>query len=137
MPKITFEQREKLRLGIEVKIDIAAKTISLTPSEKLDPDGAEFEAVYARLQRFWQESPDLACEIFPIVYLSGFLLSGSNKKYRFVDGWQWANTETEALIKNGEWVPGERISDSVQKVIADINWGWADKLAARVNENHI
>ena len=84
----------------EVFIDTSAQTIALRATGNLaSPDGVTIKAVYSFLKEEWTGDPhskNLPGFPFPMRPLT-------DAKFELVEGWTWADTTTEGLLRRGGW----------------------------------
>src|SRR3990172_4514469 len=81
----------------EVYINTSAKTIKLVIVGNLSADGVTEKCVYSFLKEQWKNDPNtknLAAFPFPMTPIT-------DEFYELTDGWNWANTGTKNLIRQG------------------------------------
>lgn len=84
----------------EVYINTAAKTIKLVITGDLTADGVSEKTLYSFIKDQWKDDPNtknLASFPFPFVPIT-------DEFYELIEGWNWADTTTRELIRNGGWL---------------------------------
>jgi hypothetical protein len=87
---------DSLNQGTEVVLSTASKTIQLLLAGNLGTDGVTMQCLYSFLQEEWNASATLQAYKFPLNYFT-------NERYEVIDGWDFADTTTRNLIRNGGW----------------------------------
>jgi hypothetical protein len=95
MAKIT--DPDDLNQGTEIVIeDTGSKTIQLLVAGNLSTDGVSLRTVYSFLKEEWKDDPDLIKFPFPMIAIT-------EEQFEMVNGWDWADTTTRELIRDGGW----------------------------------
>jgi hypothetical protein len=90
----------------ELYINTAAKTLKvvavggIVDTGQQSENGVAIKCVYSFLKEQWTADPNtknLAAFPFPMVPIT-------DEFFELVDGWTWANTTTEGLLRNGGWL---------------------------------
>ena len=90
----------------EVYINTSAKTLKLVAvggivnTGQQSENGVSIKCVYSTMKEQWRNDPNgknLAAFPFPMVPIT-------DEFFELVDGWTWANSTTEGLLRNGGWL---------------------------------
>ena len=85
-----------LNQATEVVIDSGAKTIQLLIAGNLSTDGVQLQALYSFLKEEWKTDANLIKFLFPMVAIT-------EEQFELVNGWDFADTTTRELIRDGGW----------------------------------
>lgn len=88
---------DNLNQDTEVVIDTDALTIQLLVAGNLSADGVTLKALYSFLKEEWKTDPDLPKFLFPMLALT-------NPFYEMQNGWTFADSTTEQLIRRSGWL---------------------------------
>jgi len=97
----------------EVFIDTSALTIRLATTGNLSTDGVTIKAVYSFLKEEWRNDPftkNLPAFPFPMIPIT-------DESFELVDGWNWADSTTQELIRTGGW--------TVRNTSGDVTEQWS------------
>jgi len=88
---------DDLNQGTEIVIDdTGLKTIQLLKAGNLSDDGVTLRCVYSFLKEEWKDDPDLIKFPFPMISIT-------DEQFEMVNGWDWADSTTRELIRDGGW----------------------------------
>lgn len=87
-----------LQIGTDgnIWIDTTAKEISLDAYLLLSTDGVSLQAVYSYLKEEWKDDSDLIKFDFPMTSIT-------EEKFELINGWNFADSTTINLIRDGGW----------------------------------
>lgn len=109
MGKIT--STSDLNLGTEIVYDTSTLTIELVLTGNMTVDGVTLRCIYSFTKEQWKLSSDLIKYPFPLEPLDG----PSGYQYNMVNGWNWKNTATTDLVKDGGWAIKDANSNSLEE----------------------
>lgn len=88
---------DDLNQGTEIVIDdTGANTVQLLVAGNLSTDGVTLQCVYSFLKEEWKDDADLIKFPFPLIAIT-------EEQFELVNGWDWADTTTRELIRDGGW----------------------------------
>ena len=90
---------DSLNQATEIVFDTTAKTISLLVAGNLSDDGVALQCVYSFCKEEWRTDATLIMHDFPMKPIDG----PSGSQFDMVGGWNWLNTTTTGLIRDGGW----------------------------------
>lgn len=85
-----------LLTSTEVTIDPVGQTVKLNIAGNMTTDGVSLRTLYAFLKLQWKGSAALITYPFPMVAIT-------NTKFDFVSGWNFLDTTSRNLIRDGGW----------------------------------
>lgn len=94
MAKIT--DPDDLAQGSEVTITTATKKIGLNIAGDLTTDGVTLQCLYSFLKEEWKDDANLIKFDFPMISIT-------NEMFELVNGWDFADSTTKELIRDGGW----------------------------------
>ena len=88
---------DDLNQGTEIVIeDTGSKTVQLLVAGNLSTDGVTLQCVYSFLKEEWKDDADLIKFPFPLIAIT-------EEQFELVNGWDWADSTTRELIRDGGW----------------------------------
>ncbi len=93
-----------------------SKTIQLTLSSSMSYDGTTLQAVYSKCKELWKSQEDLVKFPFPLVAIT-------EKKFDLVNSWDWEDTTTKTLIRDGGWALKDTANASLEEWMGVITLG--------------
>jgi len=87
---------DNLNQGTEIVFNATGKTIELKTAGNLSADGVTLQAVYSFCKEEWKSDNSLIKFPFPFVAITA-------EQFELVNGWDWLNTTTTGLIRDGGW----------------------------------
>lgn len=90
---------DDLNQGTEVVISTAAKTIQFLVAGNLSNDGVAIQCAYSFFKEEWRSDSALIKYPFPMKPIDG----PSGTQFNLIEGWNWADTTTTGLIRDGGW----------------------------------
>lgn len=93
-----------------------SKTIQLTLSSSLTYDGTTLQAVYSKCKELWKSQDDLVKFPFPLIAIT-------EKKFDLVNSWDWDDTTTKTLIRDGGWALKDATNTSLEEWMGVITLG--------------
>lgn len=88
-----------LNQGTEIVYDTAARTIQLLIAGNLSDDGVAIQSVYSFTKEEWNSDSTLIKHPFPMKPIDG----PSGTQFNLIEGWNWLDTTTTGLIRDGGW----------------------------------
>lgn len=120
MPKII--DPDSLIRGTEIVFNTTAKTIQLVVAGNLSTDGVTLQAVYSFCKEEWKDQADLIKLPFPMEAIT-------EVKFDVINGWDFADTLTRQLIRDGGWAVRDAGGVSTDEYFGFITLGLMDNPA--------
>lgn len=114
MAKIT--DPDLLAQGVEVVFDTGAKTIELVIAGDLSTDGVTLQALYSFCKEEWKDDVDLIKFPFPFIAIT-------EQKFDLVNGWDFLDTDTKNLIRDGGWALKDAGNVSLEEYMGFVTLG--------------
>lgn len=114
MAKIT--DPDSLNQGVEITFDTTVKKISLTKVGNLSNDGVTMQAIYSFAKEEWKSDSNLIKFPFP-------LISITEQKFDFVNGWNFSGGTTRELVRDGGWAYKDASNNSIEEYMGVITLG--------------
>jgi hypothetical protein len=93
-----------------------SKTITLATASALTLDGVTIQAVYSKCKELWDTTEDLIKYPFPLIAIT-------EKKFDLTNGWDWGNTLTKNLLRDGGWALKDANNNSLEEYMGLITLG--------------
>lgn len=93
-----------------------SKTIQLVRTGSLSYDGVTGQCVYSKCKELWKSQSDLIKFPFPMISIT-------EKKFDFINSWDWYNTETKTLIRDAGWSVKDTSNNSLEEWMGFVTLG--------------
>lgn len=90
---------DDLTQALEITFNTAAKTITLAIAGNLSTDGVALQCIYSFCKEEWKNDDALIKHPFPMEPVDG----PSGTQFDLISGWDWGDTTTHELIRDGGW----------------------------------
>ncbi len=90
---------DDLTQASEITFNTTNKTIALAVAGNLSADGVAIQCIYSFCKEEWRTDATLIKHPFPLRPIDG----PSGTQFNLVDGWDWLDTTTTGLIRDGGW----------------------------------
>lgn len=93
-----------------------SKTIQLVRDVALSYEGVTGQAVYSKCKELWKDESDLIRVPFPIISIT-------EKKFDFVNRWDWSDYETRTLVRDAGWAVKDTANNSLEEWLGFVTLG--------------
>jgi len=114
MAKIT--DPDSLNQGVEITFNTTNKLVLLSKTGNLSDDGVTMQAIYSFAKEEWKNDPTLIKFPFP-------LISITEQKFDFVNGWNFSGGTTKQLVRDGGWAYKDASNNSIEEYMGVITLG--------------
>ncbi len=114
MAKIT--DPDSLNQGVEITFNTTNKLVLLSKAGNLSDDGVTMQAIYSFAKEEWKSDPNLIKFPFP-------LISITEQKFDFVNGWNFSGGTTKQLVRDGGWAYKDASNNSIEEYMGVITLG--------------
>jgi len=114
MAKIT--DPDFLNKGTEILFLSGSKRIQLAEAGNLSSDGVTLQAIYSKCKELWRTDDSLVVYPFPLVSIT-------EKKFDFVDGWDFTGSITRQLVRDSGWSVKNSANNSTEDWMGFVTLG--------------